>query len=235
MRTALPGRLRPGRLRPGRLRPGRLRLWAVCGLAGPALFTLAWVVSSLRQTGHAATSVQLSGLAAVDARDPQIMIAGFVGLGACSVAFGAALGRLDAAGSAGPWLVTCAGAATVVAGVFRRDHMLLIGPGFSGESWHNQAHDVASGLAYAMMIAAPPVLAWRFHREPDWAALSSPLQVLTLISAASLALFASRSAAPWNGTVQRLAVTLALAAEALTAWRMLALQPLQAGRPRNHR
>src|SRR6266571_1451600 len=125
MRTALPGRLRPGRLR-----PGRLRLWAVCGLAGPALFTLAWVVSSLR----------------------------------------------------------------------------LIGPGFSGESWHNQAHDVASGLAYAMMIAAPPVLAWRFHREPDWAALSRPLQVLTLISAASLALFASRSAVPWNGTVQRLAV-----------------------------
>src|SRR6266516_1469103 len=214
MRTALPGRLRPGRLR-----PGRLRLWAVCGLAGPALFTLAWVVSSLRQTGHAATSVQLSGLAAVDARDPQIMIAGFVGLGACSVAFGAALGRLNAAGSAGPWLVTCAGAATVVAGVF----------------WTDQEHDVASGLAYAMMIAAPPVLAWRFHREPDWAALSSPLQVLTLISAASLALFASRSAAPWNGTVQRLAVTLALGAEALTAWRMLALQPLQAGRPGNHR
>jgi len=212
-----------------------MRLWAVCGIAGPALFTAAWLVSSLRQTGHSAAQVQLSGLAAVDARDPQIMIAGFVGLGTCSVVFGAALSRLDAAGSAGPWLVRCAGTAAVAAGLFRRDHMLLVGPGFAGESWHNQVHDVASGLAYATMIAAPLVLAWRFRGEPDWAALSRPLQVLTLISAATLALFASRAVEPWNGTVQRLAVTGVLTAEALTAARMLALHRMSAGRPGRHR
>jgi Protein of unknown function (DUF998) len=49
----------------------------------------------------------------------------------------------------------------VVAGVFRRDRMLLAGPGFPGESWHNQAHDVASYVAYAAMLAAPLVLALR--------------------------------------------------------------------------
>ena len=67
------------------------RLGATAGIAGPAAFTCAWIVASLRQTGHSAFAVQLSGLAAPDARDPGIMIAGFVVLGACSVAFGGSL------------------------------------------------------------------------------------------------------------------------------------------------
>ena len=70
----------------------RLAAWA--GIAGPLLFTAAWVVSSLRQAGHPAAGVQLSGLAAADARDPQIMIAAFVVLGACSIGFGAALRKV---------------------------------------------------------------------------------------------------------------------------------------------
>jgi Protein of unknown function (DUF998) len=197
-------------------------LLASCGIAGPVLFTAAWVASSLLQTGHAAASVQLSGLAAMDARDPEIMMAGFVGLGACSVAFGAALRRLPAAGSAGPWLVTLAGAATAAAGLFRRDHLLLTGPGFSGESWHNQVHDVVSGIAYGAMIAAPLVLAHRFRADPDWAGLRRPLQALALASAAALALFASGAVQPWNAAVQRAAVTAPLAAEVLIAARLLA-------------
>jgi hypothetical protein len=200
----------------------RDRLLASCGVAGPVAFTAAWLASSLLQTGHSAGEVQLSGLAAMDARDPQIMIAGFAALGACSVAFGAALRRVTAAGTAGPWLVTAAGAATFAAGLFRRDHLLLTGPGFTGESWHNQVHDVVSGVAYAAMIAAPLLLAHGFRRDPDWAGLARPLRVLALLSAAALALFASRAVQPWNGAVQRAAVTLPLAAEVLIAARMLA-------------
>jgi hypothetical protein len=201
----------------------RDRLLASCGIAGPVLFTAAWLASSLLQTGHSAGAVQLSGLAAMDARDPQIMMAGFVGLGACSVAFGTALRRVPAAGSAGPWLVKAAGVATVAAGLFRRDHLLLTGPGFTGESWHNQVHDLVSGAAYAAMIAAPLVLARSFRADPDWAGLSRPLQVLALVSAAALVLFASRALEPWNGTVQRIAVTLPLATEVVVAARMLTL------------
>jgi hypothetical protein len=130
---------RPG----GVMKLSRLAGWV--GIAGPLLFTTAWVVGSLRQAGHPAAGVQLSGLAAEHARDPQIMMAAFVVLGACTIGFGAALRRVAALGSAGPWLVMVAGAAVVAAGVFRRDHMLLTGPGFAGESWHNQIHDVASG------------------------------------------------------------------------------------------
>ena len=61
--------------------------------------------------GHSAAEVQLSGLAAEDARDPQIMMVGFVLLGAGTVVFGAGLGRVAAPRSAGPWLVLAAGAA----------------------------------------------------------------------------------------------------------------------------
>jgi hypothetical protein len=114
-----------------------------------------------------------------------------------------------------------AGAATVAAGVFRRDHLLLTGPGFTGESWHNQVHDVASGVAYAAMLAAPLVLGLRFRRDPRWAPVSGPVVVLALGSAVALAVFASRVVEPWNGAVQRAAVTLALAAEVLIAARML--------------
>ena len=105
------------------------RLAAAGGVAGPVLFTVAWVVSSLRQAGHSPAEVQLSGLAAEDARDPQIMMAGFVVLGAGTVLFGAGLVRVTAPRSAGPWLVVVAGVASVAAGVFRRDHLLLAGRG----------------------------------------------------------------------------------------------------------
>jgi hypothetical protein len=208
---------------PPRAGPMRLsRLAALGGVVGPALFTGAWVAGSLRQAGHPAAAIQLSGLAADDARDPQIMMAGFVVLGVCSIGFGAALGRVIWPRSAGPWLVVTAGVATVAAGLFRRDHLLLTGPGFTGESWHNQVHDVASGVAYAAMLAAPLVLGRRFRQDPDWAPVSRPVLVLALGSAVALAVFASRVVEPWNGVVQRAAVTLALAGEVVIAVRMLA-------------
>jgi hypothetical membrane protein len=196
------------------------RLAGYAGIAGPALFTVAWVAGSLRQAGHTPAEVQLSGLAAADATDPQIMMAGFVVLGTCSIGLGAALVRAIPR-SAGPWLVTVAGAATVAAGVFRRDHMLLIGPGFAGESWHNQVHDIVSGVAYTAMLTAPLVLARRFRQDPRWAGVAMPVTVLTLASAAAMLVFASRVAEPWNGAVQRVAVSLALGAEVLVAARML--------------
>jgi Protein of unknown function (DUF998) len=203
------------------IRPGKLAAYG--GIAGPLLFTAGWLVSSLRQTGHPVTEVQLSGLAAEEARDPQIMMAAFVILGICSAGLGAALTRVAGRRSAGPWLIMAAGSATVAAGVFRRDHLLLTGPGFTGESWHNQVHDVVSGVAYVGMLAAPLALGRRFRADPDWAVLARPVQGLALASAVVMAVFGSRAAQPWNGTLQRIAVTLALTAEILIAARMLAL------------
>ena len=61
------------------------------GIAGSAAFTGAWIANSLRQTRQRPGGLQLSGLAAPGARDPQIMLAGFLMLGGCTFAFGAAL------------------------------------------------------------------------------------------------------------------------------------------------
>jgi hypothetical protein len=62
-----------------------VRAGAAAGIAGSAAFTSAWIASSLRQTGYPAAEIQISGLAAPDARDPWIMVAGFVVLGGCTV------------------------------------------------------------------------------------------------------------------------------------------------------
>ena len=66
-------------------------LQAAAGIAGPAALTGAWIASSLRQTKQGPGGPQLSGLAAPDARDPWIMLAGFLVAGGCTAAFGAAL------------------------------------------------------------------------------------------------------------------------------------------------
>src|SRR6185312_14655584 len=176
-----------GRLRP---HPGRARR--------PGLFPACTIRRSApaarrpRRAGHSAAELQLSGLAAKDARDRQIMMAGFV-----------LLGRVTALRPARPWLVLVAGAASIAAGLFRRDHLLLDCPGFAGESWHNQVHDVVSGVAYGAMLAAPLVLARRWRDDPGWTPVSRPVQALALVSAGVLAVFASRIAGPCNGIVQR--------------------------------
>jgi Protein of unknown function (DUF998) len=208
------------------------RAAGLAGIAGPVLFTAGWLASSLRQAAPMA-EVQLSGLAAEDARDPQLMMAAFIVLGGCSIGLGAGLRRVCPR-SAGPWLVMLAGGATVAAGAFRRDHLLLTGPGFTGESWHNQVHDVVSGVAYAAMLAAPLLLAWRLRREPGWTGISRAVTGLAVASAAGLAVFASRALEPWNGlvwdsTVQKGAVTLALAAEVVLAAGLLRYRGASAG------
>jgi len=82
---------------------------------------------------------------------------------------------------------------------------------------------VVSGVAYGAMLAAPLLLGRRLRDDPDWVVLSRPVQVLALASAAALAVFASGIAGPYNGVVQRIAVTLALTAEILLAGRMITL------------
>ncbi len=209
---------------------GSLRLRSACGVLGPVAFTAAWVASTLRQVGYSVAEEHLSGLAAPDARGPEIMIAGFVTLGACTTTFASALeavlggrgrARHGRAGP-GPALVRAAGLATVAAGLLRRDRMLLHPPdAASGQSWHNHGHDLASAVIYAALIVAPLLLARRFRGDPRWSALRAPAVATSLGTSALLALFWSRAVEPWNGVVQRVAVTVPLAAMAALAAHLL--------------
>ena len=226
-------------------------LGGLAGLAGPLAFTAGWAVSSLLQTGHGATEVQISGLAAPDARDPWIMITGFLVLGACSAVFGTALhrelggsgreGRAGQAGregraerearegrearggraGAGPRLIQAAGLLTVAAGLLRRDQMLLTAP--AHESWHNHAHDVVSAVIYVALVAAPLLLARRFGGDQRWSALRWPLVGASLVTAAVLVVFFTGAFSSWAGLLQRIGVSVPLAAVCAVAARLLAL------------
>jgi len=208
------------------------RACAAAGIAGPVVFTGAWVVSSLRQTGHRAADIQVSGLAAPDARDPWIMIAGFLVLGGCSVAFGSVLhdalrgtphDALGGRGHAGPAprLIQGAGVLTMAAGLLRRDHMLLT----SGSvSWHNHAHDVISAVIYVDLVLAQVLLAARFGRDPgrvEWLAWRPWLLISAAATAAALIAFASDTSGPGAGILQRVAVSIPLAVIAALAVRLV--------------
>lgn len=202
------------------------RLGAAAGIAGPAAFTGAWIASSLRQTRQGPGGLQLSGLAAADARDPWIMLAGFLVLGGCTVAFGAALrqalsGNAAVGAEPGAALIQGAGLLTVAAGLLRRDHMLLNAPGEPGASWHSTAHDAVSGLVYADLVVAQLALAWRFGRDPAW----RPWRPWLLASAAAtgviLIAYAADVTGPAAAILQRVAVTVPQAAVSAIAARLI--------------
>lgn len=199
---------------PGR---GGYRARAAAGIAGPAVFTAAWVASSLRQPGRPATGIQISGLAAPGARDPWIMVTGFLVLGGSLVAFGPALqealGGSRRAGPA-PWLTEAAGVLTIAAGLLRRDHVLLVaGP----ESWHARAHDAVSSAGYVLLIAIPLLLGWRLRGQRG---LAGVLAAAAAAAAGILAVFFSGAAPAWNVTLQRAGVSLPLAALVVLAARL---------------
>ncbi len=200
-----------------------IRIGAAAGVAGPAAFTLAWVAGSLRQPGLSFTAPQISGLAADNATDPWLMISGFVVLGCCAVGFGAALaaglGGYRAAGP-GPAAIQAAGVLAIAAGLLRRDHVLLTaGP----ESWHNHAHDVVSAASYVLLVAGPVLLAWRLRRDPRWRRLAGPLAAAAVGAAGLLVAFYAGPHDSWDGTLQRIAVSLPLAAVAAVAVRLAQL------------
>ena len=209
-------------------RRATIRAGAAAGIAGPAVFTGAWIVGSVRQSGYGAIEVQISGLAAPDARDPWIMITGFVVLGGCAVAFGEALH--EAIGGAAPRLIQGAGALTIAAGLLRRDHMLLEpGP----VSWHNQAHDVVSAVIYVDLVVALALLSRAFTRDAAWRPWRGWLAVSAAATAVALIAFGADTSEPAAGVLQRVAVTLPLATVAAIAARLASSQAREgAGRKR---
>jgi hypothetical protein len=73
------------------------------------------------------------------------------------------------------------------------------------------------------LIAVPLLLDRRFRGDRRWAALRLPLTVSTGATAAVLAVFFSPAIPAWDAVLQRIAVTLPLAALGAVAVRLLAL------------
>jgi len=185
-----------------------MRVRPLAGVAGAVVFTAAWVAGSLRQTGHGVLSVQLSGLAADDARDPWIMITGFVVLGACTVLFGQELAA-ELHGGLGPRLIQLAGVLAIAVGLLRRDHVELT---TGADSWHNQAHNIVSLVLYGDLVLAQLLLARRFGAVPAWRAWRPYLAASGIATGVALAVFVPNITSPSGGVLQRVAVSIPLLA-----------------------
>jgi hypothetical protein len=210
--------MREARRTPARI-GGRSRPWwrvasAAAGFVGPAVFTAAWLVNGERQSAYPIADEHISGLAALDAENPNSMIAGFVVLGVATVAFAAELGRVLGGrrrAGWGPALLAVGGAAAVAAGFLRRDAVLLHPPGRpSGfeQSWHNDGHDLAAGIIYVTTAAAPLLLARRFRNDPQWRGLVPAAVASSVASVVLMVIFATDVDRHGNGIVQRVMVTL---------------------------
>jgi hypothetical protein len=86
--------------------------------------------------------------------------------------------------------------------------LLGLPEGVDRQSWHNDGHDLAAGVVYTCLVAAPLALAVRFRHDPTWQHLIRPAVAASMVTLGALAVFASERLGPWNGIVQRIMVTL---------------------------
>ena len=181
---------------------------------GPILFTLAWLIGGVVQDGYSPRQEDISALAALDAQHAWLMMAGFLLLGAGTVALAAGLaevvkGRRAAIGSI---LVALAGLGIIVAGLARNDCSSELeacaSRGRAGDvSWHSATHDLVSLLIFLALTAAPLVLARAIRSQDSWRDLRRYSLVTGVLCLVLLVLYGSGVAAPWNGLVQRVFVS----------------------------
>jgi hypothetical protein len=208
------------------VRPPLRRLATAAGIAGPAVFTVAWIVSGQRQDGYSVRNEHISGLAAPDARNPEVLMTGIIVTGVATIGFSAALRERLGGRSAGlgPYLLGVTGLGAMAAGLFRRDHMLLNPPdkppGWE-QSWRNDGHDLAAGVIYTTSVAAPLLLARHLARDPQLAPLAPLGRGVSVASLTLMAVFATQVDRRGNGIVQRVMVSLPMAFMSALAWRML--------------
>ncbi|HEY6566084.1 MAG TPA: DUF998 domain-containing protein [Actinomycetota bacterium] len=204
------------------------RVLMACGVVGPAVFTTAWVVGTVRQPGYSISDEHISGLAAPDAQAPNVMRTGFMTLGACSVGFAVALDRRlgnGAGGSGvGPAFLAASGLAIGLAGMLRRDRLSNFAPPGTPQtpqSWVNDGHDLASVTAQVTGTVGLLALSRRLAQDPVLHDLSAPALRAALTSSGAMTWFARAVTRPGNGIVQRVGVSIPLAFMARTAVRLL--------------
>lgn len=192
----------------------RERLGALCVVVGPVAFTGAWLVAARRQDEYQVRHEHISGLAAKDAVDPHVMTGGFLTLGACTVAFAAALDdRLGSRAGWAPAMIGAAGLATFVAGVFRRDRRSNIpfpGEEHLSQSFENDVHDAAAVAVSVMGTGGVFALAPRLAEDPGLERFAPNAVSAAFTSLGLSAWFLRDVVRPWNGIVQRVSVTVPL-------------------------
>ena len=87
-------------------------------------------------------------------------------------------------------------------------------------SWHNEAHNVVSLVLYLDLVLAQLLLARRFAAIPCWRPWRVYLLGSGIATAVALAVFLPNTTSPSAGILQRIAVTIPLAAMTAVAARL---------------
>jgi hypothetical membrane protein len=160
----------------------RTLLWT--GVAGPALFTVMWLIEGALRPVYDPMRSWISELALSDRG--WIQIIGFLISGGLIAAFGHGLRTTITEGRAarwGPRAVIAAGAALVAAGVFVIDPGTYHPSGAAAVTWHGVLHDIAGPVVFVSLAAAAVIYSRRFAR---WYGLTTATLVIALWIAAGV-------------------------------------------------
>jgi hypothetical membrane protein len=149
-----------------------VRLAAVCGLLAPATYTAALLLGGLAQPDKFSSADDaISDLGSETASSAWIY--NQIGLnvtGILVVVFAFGLWRAlspDVLGRLGVVALALTGFTLFLQGFFRLDCQ-DIDQGCENDSWHSDAHSLATGVSAAFLFAAPLLLAFAFRRLPEW-------------------------------------------------------------------
>lgn len=214
---------------------GSTELLLGCGVIGPLLFIVVFLIEGATRPGYIAWRTDVSYLALSNQGWEQI--ANFIVCGSLCIAFAVGLRRIWRTGKAsvwGPLLVGLFGLGLVIAGVFVADPGGGYPPGAplqgDPQTWHGWVHGLNGAVFFLIVLPAMCfVLARRFAADPQhrrWATYSRMTGTLILVISISTTIalpFAENAGFPMlDGLIQRFEIIMVwvwLALTALQLWR----------------
>ena len=193
------------------------RLPLACGVIGPPLFVLVFLIEGATRPGYSAWRHYVSQLSLGEGG--WLQIANFLVCGLLSLCFALGLRQALQRGTGatwGPLLLAVFGLGLIVAGTFVTDPALGYPPGaphrppglVTHASLHGSVHGLAGLVVFSSVAAACFVLARRFARDPAWRGWA-PYSVVTGVLVAVF-FVASLAVAPLpgapSGLLQRVAI-----------------------------
>lgn len=211
-------------------RPLALRFLLACGVIGPLLFIIVFLIEGAARPGYNAWRHFVSSLS--QGEQGWMQIANFIVCGALVIGFAVGLRWVLRPGKGATWgpiLLGIFGLCLIGAGVFVTDPLLGYPPG-APETLTPQGkiHMLISLIAFAALIAACFVLARRFAGDPGWrgwAYYSIVTGILVLVFFIGADVAASPDPNAPSGLIQRLSITTGWVWISLIAVRLMRKEP----------
>lgn len=209
------------------------RLLLVCGVVGPLLFILAFLIEGAFRPNYSAYHNFVSDLG--ESNQGWEQIANFLFCGLCILGFAFGLRRVFRSGKGalwGPLLLGIFGLSLIIAGLFVTDPSLgyyPVGTSRDTQTWHGTIHGANAPLAFGSLTLAIFVLAWRFASDPAWrgwavaSLVTGILFIGTFIACLVTSVLDEKGILPNSptGLLERIAIIIGWGWIALLAFRLL--------------